>query len=163
MEPLDLHYSRARLIKLSVYSLLGTALFLWAAAGGIADTEDGSRRRAWIGRLLSPEGLQALGWVGAVVMAAFTLLYLRRAFADPVAARADADGVTINMLLSSRFYAARDIERIELRRPMGQGILEIVPVAGQGRKGGLAVNGLAEDEDEVETWIGEVRAAHSGR
>lgn len=162
MEPLDLHYSRAKLIKLAVYSLLGTALFLWAATGGIADTEEGGRR-AWIGRLLGPEGLQVMGWVGAAVMATMTLLYLRRAFAGPVAARADCDGVTINMLLGSRFYAARDIERIELRRPMGQAMLEVVPIAGQGKKRGLSVNGLAEDEEEVETWIGSVQAAQAGR
>lgn len=163
METLDLHYSRARLIKLALYSLLGTALFLWAATGGISETEDGSGRRAWVVRLLGPEGLQVMGWVGAAVMATLTLLYLRRAFADPVAARANSEGVTIHMLLASRFYAARDIERIELRRPMGQAILEVVPVAGRGKKGGLTVNGLAEEEDEVETWIDAVQAAQAGR
>lgn len=154
MEKLDLHYSRSKLIRLAIYALIGTAVMLWVATGGISDEEAGSGRRgAWIGRLLGPEGLQILGWVLAAVTLALAVLYLRRAFADPVAARADADGVTINTLFGSRFYAAGDLDGIELQRPAGQPIVQIIPLPGHGRMRGLAANGLAEDADEIESWI----------
>lgn len=153
MEPLDLHYSRAKLIKLAVYSLLGTAMFLWVATGGISDEEASTGRGAWIGRMLGAEGLQLLGWVFALVSFVLMVLYLRRAFADPVAARADAQGVTIYTLLGSRFFAVRDIDRIELRHPMGQTILQVVPGAGQGKMRGLAANGLVEDDEDIEAWV----------
>jgi hypothetical protein len=163
MEPLYLHYSRAKLIRLAVYGLLGTAMMLWVATGGIDDPEGGGRRGAWLGRMLGGEGLLWLGWIFAAILACLTLLYLRRAFADPVAARADADGVTINTLFGSHSYARGDIERIELRRPAGQPILQVLPVAGRGKKRGLTVNGLAEDCDEVEAWLQSVGSAWAER
>jgi hypothetical protein len=162
VEPFDLHYSRAKLIRLAFFGALLTALGLWAAASGISGNEGSGGRRSSIGRLLGPEGLQWLGWGLALVSAAFVLLYLRRILGDPLAARGDAGGVTINMLFGRRFYAAGDIDRIELQRPMGQAILQVVPVAGRGKMGGLAVNGLAEDPDEVEAWIDSVRSAQRG-
>jgi hypothetical protein len=55
--------------------------------------------------------------------------------------------------------AARDSDRIELRRPTGQPILQVVPSAGQGKMRGLAVNGPPEDSDDVEAWIDAVLAA----
>lgn len=162
VEPLDLHYSRAKLIRLALYSAAGLALGLWAAIDEMPDEDPGAGRRAWLGRLLGPEGFQWLGWALALTATAFLLLYLRRAFGDPVAARADANGVTVNTLLKSRFCAARDIDRIDLRSPMGQPMLEIVPVAAGGKKLGLMVNSLAEDQDEVEAWMAAVVAAQRG-
>jgi hypothetical protein len=157
MEPLDLHYSRFKLIRLVFYALLGAAAMLWVATGGISDPESGHGRGAWIGRLLGAEGLRIMGWVSVVVTAGLALLYLRRAFADPVAARADSNGLTIHTLFGTHVYALRDIDRIELRRPAGQYILQVVPLPGQGKSRGLAVNGLTEDSDEVEAWIVAVR------
>ena len=162
VEPLDLHYSRGKLIKLGLLSLVGTAVSLWIATGGVAMGEERRGRGAWIGRLLGPEGLQALGWLLAAVTVALALLYLRRAFADPVAARADAEGVTINTLFGSHPYPAGDIDRLELLHPAGRPILQVIPAAGRGKMRGLAVNGLVEGEEEVEAWIGAVHSAFGG-
>lgn len=151
MQPLELHYSRSKPIRLAIYSLLGAAAVLWVATGGVGGPDDGSGRRDWILRLLGADGLRSFGAVAAAVMAVLLILYLRRAFGDPVAARGDAAGVTINMLL-----------RIGLRRPMGQAILEVVPVEGRGKTRGLTANSLAENEDEIEAWIGAILAAQSG-
>ena len=161
MEPLDLHYSRFKLIRLALLALAMAAVALWVAAGGVSASEASRGPGARIGRLLGPEGLQILGWAIAAAAIVFALLYLRRAFADPVAARADGAGVTIHTLLGSHFYAAPDIDRLELRHPAGQPILQLVPAAGRGKTRGLAVNGLAEDEAEVEAWIDAVRETQS--
>ncbi len=161
--PLDLHYSRGKLIRLALLSLAGTAVSLWLATGGIAAGAEGRGPGARIGRLLGPDGVQALGWVLAAVTAALALLYLRRAFADPIAARADAEGVTINTLFGSHLYAADDLDGLELRHSAGQPILQVIPAAGRGKMRGLAVNGLVEGEEEVEAWIGAVNAAFEGR
>jgi len=161
MEPLDLHYSRFKLVRLALLALATAAVAWWVATGGVSASAASRGPGARIARLLGPEGLQILGWTVAAAAVVFALLYLRRAFADPVAARADGAGVTIATLLGSRCYAARDIGRIELRHPAGQPILQLVPAAGRGRMRGLAVNGLAEDEAEVEAWIGAVHAAHA--
>lgn len=159
MEPLDLHYSRPRLIRNALFCLLFTALGSWFALGGVGDSGDGRGRRAAIGRMLGPEGVQILGWTIAAATLVLALLYLRRAFADLVAARADAGGVAIHTLFGSHVYAARDLERIELRRPAGQLILQIVPATGRGKSRGIPVNGLAESEDEVAAWIEAAGAA----
>lgn len=162
MEPLDLHYSRGKLIRLALLSLLGTAMMLWVALGGISEGEATTGRRAWIGQMLGVEGLQIVGWVFVAVTLALAVLYLRHAFADPVAARGHADGVTIHTLFGSQHYAATDVDRIELQHPVGQPILQIVPVPGQGKKRGLAVNGLTEDSEEIEAWIDAVQGAWRG-
>ena len=159
MEPLDLHYSRSRLIRHALFCLLFTALGIWFALGGIGDSADGRGRRAGLARMLGPDGLQILGGAIAAVTLVLALLYLRRAFADLVAARADPGGVAINTLFGSHVYAAGDLERIELRRPAGQLILQIVAAPGRGRSRGIPVNGLAEDEDEVAAWIEGAAAA----
>lgn len=163
MQPLLLHYSRGKLIRLALLSLIFVPLGLWIAAGGASDAGSGRGRRASIGRLLGPEGLQWLGWAVAAIMAAMALFYFRRAFADLVAARADVDGVKIYTLFGTHAYPSRDIDRIELRWPAGQPILQIVPAPGRGKKRGLAVNGLAEDADEVAAWIESVGDAWHGR
>jgi hypothetical protein len=158
METLDLHYSRGKLIRLAILSLVMTALGLWLALGGVSE---GSLRRgpgAWLGRVLGPEGVSILGWILAATALAFALLYLRRAFADPVAARADAEGVTIHTLFGSRFYRAEDIATIELQHPAGQPIFQIIPEPGRGTTRGLAANGLVEGEGEIELWIDAVLA-----
>jgi hypothetical protein len=161
LEPLDLHYSRGKLIRLALLSLVATAALLWVATGGVSDSEARRGPGAAIVRVLGPEGLQMLGWVLAAITLALAVLYLRRAFADPLAARADAEGVTLNTLFGSRFYAASDIDRLELQYPAGQPILQIIPDAGRGKSRGLAVNGLAESAEEVEAWIDAVHAAQS--
>ena len=159
LEPLDLHYSRGKLIRLALLSLVATAVLLWVATGGVSDSEARRGPGAAIVRLLGPEGLQVLGWVLAAITAALAVLYLRRAFADPLAARADAEGVTIHTLFGSRFYTASDLVGLELQFPAGQPILQIVPATGRGKVRGLAVNGLAESTEEVEAWIDAVQAA----
>jgi len=161
VEPLDLHYSRGKLIRFGLLSLVGTAVSLWIATGGIAAGAEGRGPGARIGRLLGPEGVQALGWALAAVTVVLALLYLRRAFADPVAARADAEGVTINTLFGSHLYGAGDLDRLELQHPAGQPILQVIPAGGRGKMRGLAVNGLFEGEAEVEAWIDAVHAVHA--
>jgi hypothetical protein len=153
MEPLELHYSRYKLIRLALLSLVMTVVGLWIAAGGISEETGRRGPGAWIGRLLGPDGLQILGGVVAAAAALFALLYLRRAFADPVAARADVAGLTINTVLGSHSYAAEDIAGLELQFPAGQPILQVIPRVGQGKMRGLAVNGLNQDVQAVQAWI----------
>jgi hypothetical protein len=162
MQPLDLHYSRSKLIRLVLMSLVGTAVGLWVALGGVS--EETSRRGpgGWIGRMLGPDGVPILGWIVAAAAAAFALLYLRRIFGDPVAAHADAEGVTINTVFGRHFYAGGDVAQLELQFPAGQPILQVIPVPGRGKMRGLAVNGLAEDSGEVEAWIDAVHASLAG-
>lgn len=162
MEPLDLHYSRGKLIRLALLSLVMAALGLWVAAGGVSEETANRGPGAWIGRLLGPEGLPILGGLVAAAATVFALLYLRRAFADPVAARADGEGLTINTVFGSRSYAAADVAALELHFPAGQPILQVIPVAGRGKMRGLAVNGLVENVAEVEAWIDAVQASRAG-
>lgn len=163
MEPLDLHYSRGKLLRLAMFSLVGTAVAIWLALGGVSESTSRRGPGGWIGRLLGPDGLQILGWVVAAVTLIFAFLYLRRAFADPVAARADGEGLTLNTVFGSHFYAANDIAALELHYPAGQPILQVVPLPGRGKMRGLAVNGLAAGPGEVEAWIDQVRAAHASK
>ncbi|HEY0028389.1 MAG TPA: hypothetical protein VGC35_10995 [Allosphingosinicella sp.] len=153
MEPLLLHYSRGKLIRLSLLSLVMMALGLWMALGGIAPGEELHGRGAWLGELLGPQGLQVLGWAMFFVVGLLAILTLRRAFGDLVAARADGTAVTIHTIFGSHQYRAEDLAGIEIRRPAGQGILQFVPVRGQGKQRGLTLNSLAEDEDEIAAWI----------
>ena len=162
MEELQLHYSRGKLIRLVLLGLVLTAMMLWLATGGVADGEETRGRGAWLGRTLGPEGLRTLGWIGAVVAALFAGLSLRRAFGDPVAARADRAGLTIHTIFGSHVYAAQDIAALEIRRPAGQAILQVVPGPGGGKQRGLTLNSLAEDEEEIGEWMGRVHALHSG-
>lgn len=158
MEPINLHYSRSKLIRLASLSLLGTAVGVWIALGGVSEETARRGPGAWIGRLLGPEGIPILGLIVALASALFALLYLRRAFADPLAARADAEGVTIHTIFGSHSYSAQDIEALELQFPAGHPILQIIPRPGQGKMRGLAVNGLTESVDEVQDWV---ERAHS--
>lgn len=162
MEPLELHYSRGKLIRLALIGAAMAAVSLWIALGGI-DPSESRGRRAGLGRMLGADGLQLLGWVLAAGAGLFAILYVRRAFGDLVAARADAAGVTIHTVFGDHGYAAEDIAAIEIRRPAGQGILQIVPVPGRGKQRGLALNGLAEDEDEIGAWMERAYALHAGR
>jgi hypothetical protein len=161
MNVLELHYGRAKLIRLSLLALVATALMLWVATGGIPAGEETRGRGAWLGRMLGPDGLQILGWVLAAVTASFSLLSIRRAFGDLLAARADASMLTIYTIFGSHHYAARDIDAIEIRRPAGQGILQIVPVQGRGKQRGLTLNSLKQDEGEIGQWIEAVHAAQA--
>jgi hypothetical protein len=129
------------------------AVAAWVAAGGVSEATTRRGPGAWIGRLLGPDGVQILAAVFAAAALIFVLLYLRRAFADPVAARADASGLTVNTIFGSHHYAAEDVAAIELQFPAGQPILQVIPVGGRGRMRGLAVNGLAETVDEIQDWI----------
>lgn len=163
METLELHYSRGKLIRLSLLSLVMMAVGLWVVLGGISPREELHGRGAWVGRVLGPNGLQALGWALFFVTASLGVLTLRRAFGDLVAARADVTGVTIHSILGSHQYWAEDLAGIELRRPAGQAILQFVPVRGKGKQRGLTLNSLAEDEDEIGAWVEAVWARLSGR
>jgi hypothetical protein len=95
-----------------------------------------------------------LGWAAAAALLAF--LYARRLFGDRVAARADAAGLTVHSVFGDHVYAAEHIAALELRRPAGRGIVQIVPVKGRGKQRGLTLNSLVEDEDEVAGWIAAV-------
>jgi hypothetical protein len=158
MEALELHYGRGKLVRLGLLALVMAAAALWVALGGIDVAADRRGRGAWLMQLVGPSGLQAIGWILAAVSIVLAVLYLRRAFGDPVAARADAAGVTLHSLFGTHLYAAGDIERLELEHPMGQAILQVIPAPGRGRKRGLAANGLVEDGEEVQAWI---EAAHA--
>lgn len=161
MAPYELHYSRGKLIRLGLLAIAVTALMLWIALGGLGE-DVGGGRRGGLARMLGPEGMQALGWLAAAGTGAMALLAFRRAFADRVAARGDAQGVIIHTLFGTHAYAVGDIDRIELRRPAGQPLLMVVPVPGRGKERGLALNGLAEDEEEIAAWIETVETAWHG-
>ena len=161
MEGIALHYSRFKLVRLVLLSLVMSGIGLWIALGGVSAETARRGPGAWIGRLLGPDGMRILGGVFAAAVIVLALLYLRRAFADPVAARADRAGLTINTLFGSHHYAAEDLAGLELHFPAGQPILQVIPRPGQGKMRGLAVNGLAEELPEVEAWIDAVAALHS--
>jgi len=156
--PAELQYSRAKLIRLALLSLAGTTLMLWVALGGIGDARDSHGLAGALARAIGPQGLVALGWIVAAVCAAMALLYLRRAFADPAAARADGDGVMIQTVFARRTYRWDDLEAMGLEWPAGQPVLKIRLRGGSHRGTGLAVNGLVQNTDEVEEWIGEAWA-----
>jgi hypothetical protein len=162
MEPLELHYSRGKLIRLSLLSLAAMALMLWVATGGITPGEERRGRGAWLGEMLGPQGLLVLGWALFFLLAVMLVLTVRRALGDLVAARADVTGVTIYTIFGSHQYWAEDLAGIEIHRPAGQGILQFVPVPGKGKQRGLTLNSLAEDEDEIAAWTEAVWARLRG-
>jgi hypothetical protein len=161
METLELHYGRGKLIRLAAMGAAMTAASLWVALGGI-DVAGTRGRRSGLGRMLGQEGVEMLGWAMAIAAGLFAILYVWRAFGDLVAARADAAGVTIHTVFGDHVYAAQDIAAIGIAHPAGQGILQVVPVKGRGKQRGLALNGLAEDEDEIGAWIDRVHTLHAG-
>jgi hypothetical protein len=154
----ELHYSRVRLIRLALLSMLGMALMLWVALGGVGDARNSHGPAAALARAIGPQGLVALGWIVAALAAVMALLYLRRALADPLAARADRDGLMIQSVFGRRTYTWDAVEAIALEWPARQPVLKLHLRGGPHRGTGLAVNGLVQNADEVEQWIGEARA-----
>ncbi|HEY0148368.1 MAG TPA: PH domain-containing protein [Allosphingosinicella sp.] len=161
METLQLHYSRGKLTRMTLLCLAMTALMLWVALGGI-DPEESGGRRGGIARMLGAEGLQIIGWTMAAACTLLAVVCVRRAFSDLIAARADRAGLTIRTVFGSHVYASEDIAALEIRRPAGQGILQVVPVKGRGKQRGLTLSSLAEDEEQIAEWIDAVHALHAG-
>jgi len=158
MDALELHYGRGKLIRHGLLSLGFSALTLWAALDGIREGEAFHGNAAWIAGMLGPQGLMALLWACFLLSATFGILYLRRAFGDLVAARADGGGVTLNALLGTHAYAAEEIDRLDVVHAAGHPVISITPVPGKGRRRGLAANALVESHEQVEAWAEAVRA-----
>jgi len=163
MDALELHYGRGKLIRHGLLSLGFSGLTLWAALDGVREGEVFHGNAAWIAGILGPQGLMALLWACFLLSATFGILYLRRAMGDLVAARVDGGGVTLNALLGTHAYAAADIGRIEIVHAAGQAVISVTPVAGKGRRRGLASNALVEGPEEVEAWVRRVEARLRGR
>jgi hypothetical protein len=158
MDALELHYGRGKLIRHGLLSLAMSGLTLWAVTAGLREGEPLHGGSAWIFEILGPQGLMALLWACVLLFAALGILYLRRAFGDLVAARADGEGVTLNSAFGTHAWAACDVDRLEIVRTAGTPVLMVVPVPGRGRRRGLAANTLVESDEEVEAWSREVQA-----